>query len=56
MSILTISQEFRSEYSENLLPIMEDRTLTITSGMANGAVNYNTNFHFDEGSSIKMDM
>ena len=49
-------QQCRAEYSENLLPIMEDRTLTITSGMANGAVNYNTNFHFDEGSSIKMDI
>ncbi len=49
-------QQCRAEYSENLLPIMEDRTLIITSGMANGAVNYNTNFHFDEGSSIKMDI
>ena len=49
-------QQCRAEYSENLLPIMEDRTLTITSGMADGAVNYNTNFYFDEGSSIKMDI
>ena len=49
-------QQCRAEYSENILPIMEDRTLIITSGMANGAVNYNTNFHFDEGSSIKMDI
>ena len=56
MAQLVQIQQCRAEYSENLLPIMEGRTLTITSGMADGAVNYNNNFHFDEGSSIKMDI
>lgn len=56
MAQIAVIQQCRPEYSENLLPIMEDRTLTITSGMANGTVNYNNNFHFDEGSSIKMDI
>jgi hypothetical protein len=56
MAQLAHIQQCRPEYSENLLPIIEGRALTITEGMANGSVNYNTNIYFDEGSSIKMDI
>ena len=46
----------KAEYSENLLPTIENRTITINSGIGDGVANYNSSIFFDSGKSIKMDI